>query len=361
MKNIIVIGILFLTLLSCTKDSVDPIVITDPNPNSILLKTDVIDAEYSKSKEILVYISSNPSSLTVFNTNSDQSESIPLDYTPTCVSISQDGETAVVGHNGRITYVNLTTKTALKSYAISCIALDIVLGNNKWAYVFPKDGQWTYIRSINMNLSYDNESSRTIYNQVHEGTLGRLHPSGTSIYSANDLSPSTIKKVYLTNGEITNSYESTFQGGYSSHPNIWFSEDGIRVLSEKKIVLKTSDINSLDMTLNGKIDPNANSFIKWLDFSTIKNSIYSIAFLRDYSTQKIIPYISIYNASNLVYKNKIDLEKIFLADTKGGWISFSTEPHFVFSNSSGDHLYIISKAVITDEINQWAIQKTTIN
>ena len=345
--------------MSCEKDSIHPILNT--NPNSILLKTDVIDAEYSKSKELLVYISSNPSTLTVFNTNSEQSESIPLNYTPTCVSVSQDGETAVVGHNGHITYVNLSTKTLINSYSISCIALDIVLGNNKWAYVFPKDGQWTYIRSVNMNLTYDNESNRTIYNQIHEGTFGRLHPSGNYIYSANDLSPSTIKKVYIPNGEITDTYESKFEGGYSTHPNIWFSEDGRRVISEKKIVLKTSDINSLDLNYNGKIDPNTNSFIKWLDFSTIKNSIYVIAFEGDYSYQKTIPYIFIYDSSNLVFMNKLELEKIFISDNKGGGTDYTSEPNFVFSNSLENRLYVLTKVVRQDMIDQWAIQKIVIN
>lgn len=359
MKNIIRFGILVFLMLSCEKDSLVPIINT--NPNSILLKTDVIDAEYSKSKELLIYVSSSPSTLTIFNTNSEKSENIPLNYTPTCVSVSQDGETAVVGHNGHVTYVNLTTKAIINSYSISCIALDIVLSNNKWAYVFPKDGQWTYIRSVNMNLTYDNESNRTIYNQIHEGTFGRLHPSGNYIYSANDLSPSTIKKVYIPNGEITDTYESKFEGGYSTHPNIWFSEDGRRVFSEKKIVLKTSDINSLDLTYNGKIDPSSNSFIKWLDFSTIKNSIYVIAFEGDYSSQRIIPYIFVYDTSNLVFINKLELEKIFIKDNKGGGTYYTTEPYFVFSNASGNCLYTITKTVNSDLINQWAIQKITIN
>ena len=360
MKKIICL-LIIATLFSCEKDLIIPIINTNTNPNSILLKTNVIDAEYSKNKESIVYISSNPSILTLFNTSTEQSESISLNYTPTCVSVAQDGETAVVGHNGHITYVNLISKSIINSYSISCNALDIVLGNNKWAYVFPKDGQWTYIRSINLNLSYDNESNRTIYNQIHEGTLGRLHPSGNYIYSANDLSPSTIKKVYIPNGDITNTYESKFEGGYSTHPNIWFSEDGRRVFSEKKIVLKTSDINSLDMSYNGKIEPNVNSFIKWLDFSTLKNSIYVIAFEGDYSYQKIIPYIFTYDASNLVFKKKLELEKIFLSDDKGGGTNYTSEPNFVFSNSLENRLYALTKVVRQDVIDQWAIQKIVIN
>ena len=360
MKNIICL-LIIVAFFSCEKDSVIPII--KNNPNSILLKTDVIDAEYSKRKELLVYISSNPSTLNVFNTNSEKTESIPLNYAPNCVSVAQDGETAVVGHNGHVTYVDLSTKTIINSYIISCNALDIVLGNNKWAYVFPKEGQWTYIRSVNMNLTYDNEAKRSIYNQIYQGTIGRLHPSGNYIYCATTSSSSTIEKFYIQNGDSNDKLESSFQYGYgySVIPNIWFSEDGQRIFTDKKLALKTSGIASLDMSYNGTIDPNTKTFIKWLDFSTIKNSIYLITFEGDMWSSKTDSFISVYNASNLVYINKIELEKTFISDNKGGGTNYNSDPYFVFSNTSGNCLYTLTKAVSTDMINQWAIQKTVLN
>ncbi len=359
MKRIISFGILLILVLGCTKES--NFQKTNTNPNIIALKTDVIDAEYSKSKELLVYISSNPSTLTVFNVNSEKTESIPLNYIPTCISISQDGETAVVGHDGHITYVNLTTKTLINSYAISCNALDIVLGNNKWAYIFPKEGQWTYIRSVNMNLNYDNEGKRSIYNQIFSGTMGRLHPSGNYIYTANGLSSTEIQKFYIQNGDIDDMIQNRLQRNYSILPNIWFSEDGHRIFTDQKLALKTSGIPSLDMAYNGTIDPDTNSYIKWLDFSTIKNNIYLITYVGDFWTQKTDPYISIYDASNLVFTNKIQLENTFIADNKGGGTSYNSEPYFVFSNSSGNSLYTLTKAVSSDMIIEWAIQKIAIN
>jgi hypothetical protein len=358
MKKILFL-LIIATFFSCEKDTVIPIINT--NPNSILLKTDVIDAEYSKNKEVIVYISSNPSTLTLFNINTEQSESISLNYAPTCVSIAQDGETEVVGHNGHITYVNLTSMSIINSYTISCIALDIVLGNNKWAYVFPKDGQWTYIRSVNMSLPYDNEAKRTIYNQVYQGTLGRIHPSGNYIYTANGLSSSTIEKFNIQNGDMSDKFQSSFQGSYSSSPNVWFSKDGYRLFTDKKLVLKTSDNYSLDMSYNGTIDPNAFSSIKWLDFSALKNNIYVIACEGDYWSQKIIGTISIYDASNLVFKNTSELEKIFISDNKSGGTNYTSEPNFVFSNSLENRLYILTKVVRPDMIDQWAIQKIVIN
>src|SRR5690606_17009663 len=101
----------------------------------IMLSTNVIDAEYSKSKDILVYVSSKPSKIHIFQPAEGSSTgtfSLDLDYTPTCVSVSPDGATAVVGHDGHITYVDLNHKAILRSYSVSCYAFDIVLGGNKW-------------------------------------------------------------------------------------------------------------------------------------------------------------------------------------------------------------------------------------
>lgn len=57
---------------------------------------DVIDAEYSKMKDILVYVSPNPAKLNIFKSLTIQTESVTLDYNPSCVSVASNGEFAVV-------------------------------------------------------------------------------------------------------------------------------------------------------------------------------------------------------------------------------------------------------------------------
>lgn len=348
-----------ITFLSCEKDS--EILENQNKEQKIILKSNVIDAEYSKNSDQLVYISSNPSAINIFNSNTELIESIPLVYEPTCVSISLDAETAVVGHDGHITYINLKSKSIINTYSISCSALDIVLGNNKWAYVFPKEGQWTYIKSINMNLSYDNEAPRSIYNQLFSGEKGRLHPSGKYIYAENTLSPSTIERFDIQNGDIDNNYETLNGNDYSLVPSLWFSEDGFRIFSRKKTVLKTSEIGSGDIVYNGKIDPNNDTNIAWLDHSSIKDKLYIIFSTSDLWNPVKYHYISVHNASNLTFVNKIELEKYFVSDNKGGGVFYDAEPFFVFSNSNSSCLFVITKAIKSGLTNEWAIQKLPIN
>jgi hypothetical protein len=325
----------------------------------LVLSGDVMDAEYSKVKNQLVFVSANPSKVIIFNTSTASIENIPLLYTPTCISLSEDGETAVVGHDGHITYVNLKTKSIIKTYSASCYALDIVLGNNKWAYVFPKENQWTNIRCINMNLSTDNESYST-GSSIYAGTKARLHPSGKFIYGAdNGLSPSDIEKYDIQNGVATMLYDSPYHGDYPMNGNLWFSEDGNRIFTRGKTVLKTSEIKSTDMLYNGTLNTDSN--IEWLEHSTEKNTLFVIKNTGDVWTLTRSPYIYTYDSTNLSFKNKLELEKYQVPNNTGGLTYYDAEPYFVFSNSTGTNIFILTKAKGSGLVNEWAIQKLAID
>ncbi len=329
-----------------------------------ILTSNVVDAEYSKAKDLLVYVSSNQSKLHIYNTTTEKSESISLNYTPTCVSISSDGEYAVVGHDAHITYVNLNTKSIIKTFNVSCNALDIVLSNNKWAYVFPKVDQWESIRCIDLNLNYENEK-RTSDWSIYAGTKAKLHPSGNSIYGTNNgISPSDIEKYNIKAGVAEKLYDSPYHGDYEIGGDLWFSEDGARVFTRGKTVMKVSENVSNDMIYNGTISlQNTNGFIDWLDHSAVKSNLYIIATNKSifwYDKQNL-PFIFVHNSSNLSFKTKIELEKFYVYDNKGVVSTFAPEPYFVFSNSTGNYIYVLTKAVGSGLENEWAIEKIKID
>lgn len=357
MRKTIFFALLAIVLFSCENDEKQ----NEQNEQKIILKTNVVDAEYSKKSDQLVYVSSNPHQINIFNTTSETTDNIPLIFEPTCLSLSLDGKTAAVGHNGHITYVNLQSRSIINTYDVSCSALDIVLGNNKWAYVFPKEDQWTYIKSVNMNLSYDNEAPISIYNQIHAGEKGRLHPSGKYIYAQSALSRGTSERFNIENGDISNNYESQFEeNDYAYVPSIWFSENGNRLFTRNRSVLKTSEINSLDMIYNGTIDEQNGSNIEWLDHSEIKNNLYLILSTGNQWNQIKSNYIHIYNASNLTFVKKIELEKYIVTTENKQTLYYDAIPFFVFSNSNGNNLYVITKTDESGIINNWAIQKIKI-
>jgi hypothetical protein len=354
-KKILLAIVLIFMVFAC--DSNDPENIKE---NKILLNSNVIDAEYSKKTDQLVYVSSNPSQVNIFDSNTESLKKISLAYAPTCISISQDGNTAAVGHDGHITYVNLKNPSIIQTYTISCSALDIVLGNNKWVYVFPEKDQWTYIKSVNMNLEYNYEMPISIYNQIYAGAKGRLHPSGKYLYIQSPSSSSKIQRLTIKNGNIDDRYESNFEEQNYTIPSIWFSEDGNRLFTKERNVLKTSELNSLDGVYNGKISSESDSKIDWLDHSSSKGKLYVIFSNGDQWNLIKSNNIYVFNDSDLSYLNKLDLEKYFNQTKKNSAETYDAVPYFVFSNSTGDRLFVVTKALDSDLVNEWAIQKITI-
>ena len=128
-----------------------------------------------------------------------------------------------------------------------------------------------------MNLSTDNEAYST-GGSIYAGTKGRLHPSGKFIYGAdNGLSPSDIEKYDIQNGVANMLYDSPYHGDYPMNGNLWFSEDGNRIFTRGKTVLKTSEFKSTDMYYNGTLNTDSNENMEWLrTFSNVKNNLFVI-------------------------------------------------------------------------------------
>jgi hypothetical protein len=72
-------------------------------------------------------------------------------------------------------------------------------------------------------------------------------------------------------------YDSPYHGDYPMNGNLWFSEDGNRIFTSGKTVLKTSEIKSTDMLYNGTL--NIDSNIEWLEYSAGKNTLFVIKIL----------------------------------------------------------------------------------
>ena len=332
--------------------------------NITIIEGTVIDAEYSKINNTLVYVTSNLL-LNIYDPSSKNTENITLPYVPTCLSLSLNGSKAVVGHDGHVTYVDLLTKQIINTYDVSCNASDIVLGNNEWAYVFPKSDQWAYIRCINVNLNNSTETLHTGYS-IYAGTKAKLHPSGKYIYGANNgLSPSDLEKYDIQNGTAEYLYDSPYHGQYEPNGDLWFSEDGNRIFTRGKNVFKTSEIQEQDMLYNGAINLESNSTygyerIMWLDHSEAKKNLFIISSNDDYWNNTNKSSIYIYNSDNLTFRNKRELEDYLVKDNSGNEEFYLAEPHFVFSNSGGSEIYAITKAVGSGLVNEWAIQTLNI-
>ena len=91
-------------------DEIAPLVLTiGPEPETFwsLVGIDtIIDAEYDKVHDRIVAVSADPDQLMVIDPVAKTITTIPLNADPTCVSVADDGNSAVAGHNGWISWVD---------------------------------------------------------------------------------------------------------------------------------------------------------------------------------------------------------------------------------------------------------------
>lgn len=321
----------------------------------LMLPNDVIDAEYAKATDLLVYVAGNMT-LNIFHPDTREISTVALSYIPTCISVSPDGTKAVVGHDAHVTYIDLMAETVLTTNDVSCEALDIVLANDGWTYVFPRRDQWSRISCINVSTSNAMETLHT-GTTIYAGTKAKLHPSGKYVYGAdNGLSPADIEKYDIQNGTAQYLYDSPYHGDYYMGGDLWFEENGERLFTRAGTVFKTSDTQSMDMIYNGAIPLDGDyRSIAWLDQLDLKREIYLVRQVAGWSNEPGPPFVDIYDSDNLTHKTKIGLEKYAVANGDD-YTLYAACPYFVFANSNGAELYVITKAIGSGMAHEWAIQ-----
>jgi hypothetical protein len=215
----------------------------------------MVDAEYSKSLNKIISVSVNPARLHSYDPVTNTVSYVDLPLAPSSVSISPDGLFAAVGHNTRISYVDLKTVALLKTVSVTTDVLDVVLAGNGFAYAFPRADQWVNIHSVNLNTGQE-----TLGSGIRAGTLAKLHPNGKAIYGANNgLSPDNIEKYGIDNsGNATIFSQSPYWGNFAMCGNLWLSEDGLSIFTACGNVFKSSSVKAEDMLYNGKFS-NTNS------------------------------------------------------------------------------------------------------
>ncbi len=334
-------------------DKVDTVLLIPEK--KLMLPNDVVDAEYAKATDLLVYVAAD-ATLNIYHPDTKTLTSVQLSYTPTCVSVSPDGTKAAVGHDAHVTYVDLMAENVLTTNDISCDALDIVLTNNGWTYVFPNHYGWTHFSCINISTPYAMETLQTGHN-IYGGTKGKLHPSGNYIYGAdNGLSPADIEKYDIQDGTAQYLYDSPYHGDYYMGGDLWFEENGERLFTRAGTVFKTSETQSMDMIYNGTIPLDGDyRSIAWLDQLDLKREIYLVRQVAGWSNEPGPPFVDIYDSDNLTHKIKIGLEKYAVANGVDYTI-YAACPYFVFANSNGTELYVITKANGSGMVHEWAIQ-----
>jgi len=290
----------------------------------------ILDVEYSASLERIVAVSATPSNrLHIYDPLAQSGVFVPLSLAPRCVSVSPDGLQALVGHDAWITVVDLQSASVVDTVPVSTVAVDIVHGGNGYAYVFPAADQWEYLHCVNLATEQETLSDGFLY----AGTLGRLHPGGDWIYAAdNGLSPSDIEKYSITGGTADYLYDSPYHGDYAMCGNLWFTEDGLRIITRCGNTFRASSIQSEDMTYAGALA--GATAINWASHSAETHKIVVVPWFDPADRS-----IRIYDDAFLAFE-----EEVALPLWEVGGTDYPSHGRFVFHDSAGGRAFIVVAA-----------------
>ena len=317
-----------------------------------LIDGKVVDAEYDRNHDVIIAITESPFKLLKLDPESETIDEVPLSLLPMCVSVHPTGNYAAVGHDAKVSYLDLQSMTVIDVYNISEIAYDIVIAPNDYAYVFPATGQWTKIMCVNLQ---DGSTSQSTGYSGNDGTKAKLHPSNNYIYGAdNGISPSDFEKYDITAGIAELMYDSPYHGDYSFGGDIWISDDGERLFARSRNVFISTTNPSTDMTYNGQLQ--GESYLVTLDHSTAANRIYAIE--RDGDSWDYYPSneVRMYEAEYLNYNGSETLPGFMVPDGTGDGKFVESEGHFGFFNKSGTKYYVLVRAREgSGMLDDWAV------
>ena len=211
----------------------------------------IIDAEMSKSLARIVMVDGDPPALYIYDPAANTEAKVVLAQTPSSVSVSPDGHFAAVGHDANVSYVDLVNAKVVKVYAVTIPVLDVVLGGDGYIYMFPTRDQWAELHVLNLQTGYE---SQTNYAFLYAGTVGKLHPDGNRIYAAdNGLSPASLFDYDITTPTSPSSRLWPYWGDFSPCGNLWFTEDGARIVTRCGETFRAASTTMTDMTYAGTL------------------------------------------------------------------------------------------------------------
>jgi hypothetical protein len=311
------------------------------------LSHDVVDAEYDHSREAIVMVSASPTSaLYIYDVSNGTERQLALVKAPTAVSISPDGRFAAVGHDALITYVDLQSVVdgapTTKLLDVSTNVLDLVLDGRGNVHALPLHDQWQDVHSVAVATNTETLGTGLLF----AGTLGRLHPAGDFMYTAdNGLSPSDIAKWDLRSGVATSMYDSPYHGDYPMCGNLWFKEDGTTIYTKCGNTFRSSATKSQDMVYSGRLTLSSQLYGYQIQALSEADATKEIMLVEGDSFE-----CGPYTPGSPCYMHLALYESEFLNRTavyslppiQVGGGTYSQRGTFVFHSNNGLHRYLIS-------------------
>lgn len=332
--------------------------IVNYNFNTTYFNYDILDAEYCSSNNSIVCISSNPqNALYTYNLDSEEWNTILLDESPNCLSLSPINAYAALGFNNKVSLIDLESLEVTNEYKIDDQCFDIVFSSSGWVYGFCYPGiHTTNYYSINSNSNGVKKLSIT--HHISESRV-KIQPGEKYIYGvwASVYASEVTYKFYIGNDtlELTGSNSHD----YNLDHDFWFSTNGNNLFAKSGKVFSTSRDKDLNLSQIGVLE--GINRILYLEHDDNKNRTYSInEFLKNWFDDSMSTEL-ICHDGNFNRISKIPTNKFSRPDSNGKIVFFNSNLKYLFLDKDYSNLYIIADVIEGSGLDlRWSIQKIVL-
>jgi hypothetical protein len=324
-----------------------------PPPQGFSLGSILTDAEYHHATGKLAVCTNSPNQLIIYDTYTWESDTILLDKTPACISISEDGHRAVIGYSvASVAYIDLDAFTITAEYNIDCIPYDIVLGTNGWCYITPLEDQWVEMHNLDLNTGQVTKG--TNLTAVYEETQIKKVPGKPyMVGSRTTLSPTGLLLFDLTEGKVKE--EVSYY--HESLGHFWISKDGSRIYSANGNVYRMPEYDGI---FSGASAPvygafgTGYSYIRALDDCPAINSVILSASEAWYQPGNS-SLIEQYDATSLNRTKTFNVSPIRV-NVNGTEAQYETTPRFIFVNREGTAMHVLKVLRPDYNVDGWLME-----
>lgn len=324
-----------------------------PPPQGFSLGSILTDAEYHHATGKLAVCTKVPNQLLLYDTYTWESDTIPLDKTPACISISEDGHRAVIGYTvASVAYIDLDALTITAEYNIGCIPYDIVLGGNGWCYITPLEDQWEVMHNLDLNTGQVTTGSNLTV--IYEETQIKKVPGKSfMVGSRTTLSPTGLLLFDLTEGKVRE--DVTYYHETLGH--FWISKDAGRIYSAYGTVFRMPEYDGL---YNGGSAPvygnfaTGYSYIRALDDCPAINSVIFSASGAWYQPGNS-SLIERYDATSLNWTKTYNVSPVRV-NVSGTEAQYETTPRFIFVNKEGTAMHVLKVPRPDYNVDGWVME-----
>ena len=312
---------------------------------------DVIDAEFSRVLNRIVMVSHEPvDALYVYDVATGVEQQQLLVSAPVAVSIGPDGLNAAVGHDDRISIVDLTAVGQVGAPApllldISIAMSDIVLDGLGAVHVFPSEIEFEPPHSVDIATNTEQVGTGLLF----RATRARLHPSGNAFYEARTIStPTNIAKWDISTGIATRLYESAYHGIYEVCGDLWYSEIGDRIFTACGNIFSASSVEADDLQYAGTLEltdgaPSLYTFlIRRLSHNAARNEIVLIETTAGCESPffEVLCYthLAFYEGDSLARQGVYAIQPMTVDD-----VIYPQLGHHVYHDATNGRKYLISR------------------